>query len=90
VGRAENDIAVAGTRASVLVSIDDEHASDLLEMAKRVSDVGMDVEDTMDLLGTLSGTIEPQKIEAIRAVEGVSDVELARSYQLPPPESPIQ
>lgn len=79
-----------GTQATVLVSIDDEHAKDMAAMAQRLGDAGMDVEHTMELLGTVSGSIEPAKIDLVRAVEGVRHVELSRTYQLPPPESPIQ
>jgi len=63
---------------------------DMAGVAKRLREVGMDVEEAMDLLGTVSGSIEPDKIGLVRAVEGVSHVELSRSYRLPPPDSPIQ
>ena len=89
-GQDETKGGAAGAKAAVLVSIDDEHADDMAAIARRLGDAGMDVEHTMDLLGTVSGSIEPAKIDLVRAVEGVRHVEMARTYQLPPPESPIQ
>jgi len=74
----------------LLVSVDDEHLDRFSEVVGCVEDVGMEVEQKMEDLGVLAGSSDPEKVEALSRVEGVSHVEESRGFQIPPPDSDVQ
>jgi len=77
-------------KVSLLVSVDDEHLDRFSEVVRGVEDVGMEVEQKMEDLGVLAGSIDSERVEALRRVEGVSHVEESRGFQIPPPDSDVQ
>ena len=77
-------------RVKVLVGVDDEHIDDLAGMIDRLKAAGMQVEDAMETLGTVTGSVESTKLETVRAIEGVSEVEPSRTFKLAPPDSDVQ
>lgn len=80
----------ATEKASLVVTVDDEHSDRVSEVADRLRAAGMIVENLMEALGTITGSIEPDKVELISRVEGVSNVETAQDFELPPSDSEIQ
>ena len=78
------------TKVRLLVSVDDEHLNRFSEVVNDVEAAGMQVEQTMEDLGALVGSIEPAQVETLRQVEGVSSVEESRQFQIPPPDSEVQ
>ncbi len=78
------------SRARVLVSIDDEHRSDPLAVVERLRAAGLEEDRIMPALGTVTGSIDPARVDALRAVDGVDEVEPARDHQLPPPDADLQ
>ena len=77
-------------KVSLLVSVDDEHLDRFSEVVRGVEDVGMEVEQRLEDLGVLTGSIDSERVEALRRVEGVSHVEESRDFQIPPPDSDVQ
>lgn len=77
-------------KVNLLVSVDDEHMDRFHEVVQRVKNAGMDVEQGMEAMGVVTGSIEPEKVEPLRNVEGVAHVERSRRYQIAPPDSEIQ
>ena len=77
-------------KVSLLVSVDDEHLDRFSEVVRGVEDVGMEVEQKMEDLGVLAGSIDSKKVESLRRVEGVSHVEESQGFQIPPPDSDVQ
>ena len=77
-------------KVSLLVSVDDEHLDRFSEVVKRAEAAGMEVEQKMEDLGVLAGSIDPEKFEQLRQVEGVSHVEESRQVRIPPPDSDVQ
>ena len=77
-------------KARVLVSIDEEHLGDPLAVVERLRAVGLEEDGVMAALGAVTGSIDPARLDALRAVEGVADVEPARDHQLPPPDADLQ
>lgn len=75
---------------AVTVSVDDAHLEGIGRVADDLRSRGMRVEHVLATLGTVTGTIASQALEGLRAVPGVSDVELAREIQLAPPDADIQ
>jgi UDP-N-acetylmuramate-alanine ligase len=77
-------------KVSLLVSVNDDHLDRFSKVVKDVEDVGMEVEQKMEDLGVLTGSIDSEKVEPLRRVEGVSRVEESRRFEIPPPDSDIQ
>lgn len=79
-------------RAMVEVSVtvaDDGHTT-LETVALRLRAAGLAVERELTTIGVITGQAEAANMESLRAVDGVADVELSRTFQLPPPDSPVQ
>lgn len=74
----------------VLVSVDDQHLPKIREVVEKCKAAGLQVEQTLEKIGTLTGSIHPDKIPALSKVTGVSSVERSQDYQIAPPESDIQ
>jgi hypothetical protein len=74
--------------AKVNVAIAKDHQfSEVVEQAQAA---GLNVEQSLDGLRVVSGSIEVDKLEDLDRVPGVVAVDLERSFQLPPPASPVQ
>lgn len=73
---------------SVTVS-DDGHTS-FETVALELRAAGLAVERELTTIGVITGRAEAARMESLRAVDGVADVELGRTIQLPPPDSPVQ
>jgi hypothetical protein len=41
-------------------------------------------------LGMVTGSIDSAKVDSLRKVKGVAEIEEQRDVQLPPPDSPVQ
>ena len=78
------------SKVNLLVSVDDEHMERLSEVAEKVKDVGMDVEQELEEIGVITGSIDSEKVEPLRKVEGVSQVEESRRFHIAPPDRTIQ
>ena len=78
------------SKVSLLVSVDDEHLDRFSEVVKGLKEAGMAVEQEMEGIGTVTGSIDSEKVEQLSKVEGVSHVEQSRRFQIAPPDSDIQ
>lgn len=75
----------------LLIAIDDAHLSQMGEVVDRLREAGVDVRDANETLGTVTGSVDSSvTVEALRALEGVDVVEQQETYELPPPDAPIQ
>ncbi|HKS63669.1 MAG TPA: hypothetical protein VJT13_18355 [Xanthobacteraceae bacterium] len=77
-------------KVRLTLSVSDSHLKKLGTVAKAAAKAGMKVEQTHKTLGVLSGSIDAGKVEKLRAIDGVDRVEEERTFQLPPPGSPVQ
>jgi hypothetical protein len=78
------------SRVKVSVCIQDDHIDQIGQVSDSLRSSGMDIEQTMPNIGIISGSIEAQKVDQLHKIAGVDTVELEQSYQLPPPNSPLQ
>ena len=78
------------SKVNLLVSVDDEHLGRFSEVVKGLEDAGMDVEQELEGTGVVTGSIDSEKVEQLRKVEGVSHIEEPRQFQIAPPDSDIQ
>lgn len=71
---------------AVVVSVADGQA--LPDVVAALRRAGMVVDDVLEPLGMVTGSIDPEALGSLRAVPGVSHVERQRGFQLPPPTTP--
>jgi hypothetical protein len=83
-------MAGAEQQVALTVSVDDQHLARIDSVAAALREAGMSVERSMATIGTITGSVPASRLSAVRATQGVADVEAQREFQLPPPESPIQ
>lgn len=70
-------------RVRMLISVRDSHLGSLDDIAKAAEQAGMDVDTMMREIGVVSGLIEADRIEKLRAIDGVQDVEEDKKFSLP-------
>jgi hypothetical protein len=78
------------SEVNVIVSVDDLHLPDILEVAQALRKAGVKVEQIMDTVGVITGSCNPQTVSNLAQIDGVAAVEEEQGYQLPPPDSEIQ
>ena len=74
----------------IVVTVDDHHAGQLATVAERLRAAGMVVDETLDAIGTITGSVDEAQMAGLSDVAGVEAVEPQRIYRLPPPDSPVQ
>ncbi len=75
---------------SLLISVDDQHKDCFSEVIENCRKLGLNVEQRMDAIGVITGSIDPAHVDALKQVEGVSSVEPSREIRIAPPESDLQ
>lgn len=74
----------------ISVCVDDSHISEIEQISQKLRSSGMNVEQTLSTIGIVSGSIQSNKLNSLYQIEGVKNVEHQQSYQLAPPNFPIQ
>jgi len=75
---------------NVSVSIADGSMDRVSEVVRRLKEAGLDVEQELGEIGVVTGSVDPEKAESLREIEGVSHVEQSREFRIAPPDSDIQ
>lgn len=76
--------------ALVTVTVSDDHLDALHTVAAALRANGMQVHEVLDTVGVISGSVPEDRRGSLSAVDGVEAVEDVHTFQLPPPESPVQ
>lgn len=79
---------MAKARLSVVVK--DSHLPKFREVVKSLKQAGMTIENELKSVGIVTGSVDEMKIDRLREVEGVAEVEPEQSFQIAPPESDVQ
>jgi hypothetical protein len=74
----------------VLVAVDNAHLATIHEVAERGRAAGLEVDQILDKIGTITGAIDPGRIAELSKVPGVAGVERAGEYDIGPPGSGLQ
>ena len=75
---------------SVVVSVADDHLDDLGTVVTDLRRAGLQVDDVLDAVGMVTGTVAGSSVEALESVPGVAEVELQRVNRVAPPDADIQ
>ena len=74
----------------VSVTVDDGHLAALDGVIQGLRARGMQVDQVLDGLGIITGSVPPGAAGALSAVDGVVSVDEQLGVQLPPPDAPVQ
>jgi hypothetical protein len=74
----------------VNVSVTDDCLDRFSEVVKRIEKAGLKVEQQLEAVGVVTGSIDVDKNADLNQVPGVAAVEPVRAYQLPPPDADVQ
>ena len=77
-------------KVQVLIAIDDEHLNDIDRVVKACAKVGLEVESSLESIGTITGAIDPDKLDELARIPGVAGVERAGEYDVGPPDQDLQ
>jgi hypothetical protein len=75
----------------VTVLVDDAHLEAIDDVAAALARAGLRVGQMLEPAGVINGSLEDARLlDALKRIEGVASVEVARTFQLPPPDEPVQ
>ena len=75
---------------NVLLSIADSHLKTLPEVVRALEKAGLKVSGELNTLGVIRGFVEPENMQKLSKIDGVSHVREEKSYRIAPPDSSIQ
>ena len=78
------------SKVNLTVSVADDHLNEFSDVVARCRNAGMNITQEMKSIGVISGSIEEAALGKLRQVNGVSQVELERSFQIAPPDNDVQ
>jgi hypothetical protein len=74
----------------ITVTVADDHASRIHDVADRLRAAGMRVDQVLGAAGVITGSVPGPRRPAIEALPGVAAVEDERSFQIAPPDADVQ
>ena len=74
----------------VNISIADDHLDQIDEIVKRMERAGLRVDQRLDAIGVVSGSIDTARVQSLEGMAGVANVERSRQVSIPPPEEETQ
>ena len=75
---------------AVVVSVTDDHLDDIAKVVTDLRRAGLHVDNVLDAVGMITGTVAGGAVEALESVPGVAEVELQRVHRVAPPDAEIQ
>ncbi|HEX6361151.1 hypothetical protein [Actinophytocola sp.] len=74
----------------VVISVADDQVDDMASVVEALRHAGLRVDEVLESVGVVTGTVEGDVLGSLSAVPGVAEVEQSREFQLPPPDSTVQ
>ncbi len=81
---------VVVSRVSVSIAVQEDHMGRFTEVVKAVEKAGLKTESAFGSIGVVKGLMDDDKVEELRRVPGVANVEKSRRYQIRPPRDDVQ
>jgi hypothetical protein len=69
----------------VVIVVNDEHRETLAQVVEELQCAGLNVEQVMESIGTIAGSVDLKNFSALSQVTGIAHVEPARRCQVLPP-----
>lgn len=70
----------------VQISVSESHLAEFEKVVERLAAAGLRVDQQLDVIGVVTGHVEPNQIARLEKVRGVSGVERSRTVRIPPGE----
>lgn len=74
----------------VVISVADDQVDDMSTVVAALRHAGLRVDEVLDSVGVVTGTVDGDALGSLSTVPGVAEVERSRVVQVPPPDSPVQ
>jgi hypothetical protein len=74
----------------VSITVDDAYLDAMGQVVDALRAQGLKVEQVLDELGIITGSVSPDRQAALESVDGVASVAREQQHRLPPPDSPLQ
>jgi hypothetical protein len=74
----------------IMITVTDESLDQLSSVATQLRGAGVNVEQTLDEVGMIIGTVDESKLESVSKIAGVAGVERDRTVTIAPPDSDVQ
>ncbi|HVL04497.1 MAG TPA: hypothetical protein VM388_00805 [Acidimicrobiales bacterium] len=74
----------------ITVTVGDDHVADVKGVAKQLEGAGMHVDQVLDAMGIITGSVPADRRPALERLPGVAAVEAEQTFQIAPPDADIQ
>lgn len=74
----------------ITVTVAEPHRTEIAGVVERLRSAGMDIDQVLEALGMITGSIAAEKLSMVEALDGVASVDEQMGFQLPPPGDDIQ
>jgi hypothetical protein len=78
------------SKVRLTLSVSDSHLKRLDQVARDAKAAGLEIEQQLDGIGVITGSIEADRIAHLHRIAGVDHVEPDRTVGIAPPGSPVQ
>ena len=72
------------------MTVDDDHVGDVNGVAEQLKGAGMNVDQVLDAMGIITGSVPADRRGALEQMPGVAAVEAEQTFQIAPPDADIQ
>lgn len=74
----------------VVISVADDQVDDMSSVVEALRHAGLRVDEVLDSVGVVTGTVDRDVLGSLSTVPGVVEVERSHVFEVPPPDSPVQ
>jgi hypothetical protein len=78
------------SRIKVSLIIDDAHLPEIEKISQNLQSSGATIEQILPSIGIINCSIDPNLVNSLYEIDGVTQAEAQETYKLAPPNSPIQ
>ena len=79
-----------GAARAVTVTVAESHRASIEDVASRLREGGMQVEQVLPGIGVITGTVPAAQLPALAELEGVASIEEGTEFRIPPPDAEVQ
>lgn len=75
---------------SITVTVDEAHLTSIHDVAQQLRSQGMHVDQVLESVGVITGSVPDHHYSALKSIEGVSSVDEQHQFHVPPPDADVQ
>lgn len=75
-------------KQSIIITVSGDRS--IHEVAGDLKKAGMNVENVMEVIGTVTGVVDTKTMQKLREVPGIADVSVDHTIDIGPPDAPVQ